>query len=676
MSSKYPMRALLLASVSVTGSLALAQHAQAQSIDYGSLEQLYGEPVTTSATGSPQKASEVPANMQIITQDQIRRSGADNLPDILQFATGIDLRRYGFASADIAVRGLNEPWNPRLLVLVDGRQVYSDDYDYVPWQALPVQLDEIRQIEIVKGPNSALFGFNAVSGVINIITYNPLYDTINTATVRTGTQSLREGDIVTTLHSDNVGVRFSAGGDLANEFYTTPKFANPVHAPEQGAVSADGKWQPVPGTVIGLSASNVYSASFGLNPNARLNDEYDHINSVRMNVSTDTRYGVLGLDAYRNENLFTSPQILPLPGQGATSVASDWDDVIYVVRATDLLRINDANTIRLGLEYRNNSLETGSFGLPRLGLVNGTIGETLYSGSTMWNWQVNPAIAVTNALRFDYLSLNRNGITGNNGWTNANYNGVTHLEPSFNSGVVYKVTDQDTIRLTAARGVQVPSLIDLGSTGSGNPNISPSIVMNYELGYDRDVPQLLSTFHGSLYYQTDDSLINRLGGPRQPAPTRSARLADNVGSATETGFEIGLTGKSDSGLRWNLSYNFASVSQNVTVNPAGSVATSPLLLSKGTPQHTIIAGAGYSWGKLEIDGAVRWQSQYDDFNAAFTNPIVKINNFITTSARIGYQVFNGVTVAVSGEQLATNSLIEAAGPPVERRIMVTGNVKF
>jgi iron complex outermembrane receptor protein len=373
-------RAGLLAFVSALVGLGLVGRAYGQSVDYGSLEQLYGEPVTTSATGSPQKVSEVPANMEIITQDQIRRSGADNIPDILNFATGIDLRRYGFASADLAVRGLNQPWNPRLLVLINGRQVYSDDYDYVPWQALPVQLDEIRQIEIVKGPNSALFGFNAVSGVINIITYDPLYDSINTVTARTGSQKLREGDGVVTVRTDTAGVRFSAGGYMANEFYDTPKYAFPIAQPVQGAISADGKWQPIPGTVFGLSASDVYSANTGLNSSARFNNEYDHINSVRLNASTDTDFGVLGLDVYRNENIFVSPRLLPLPGQVASAIAqaSDWDEVIYVVRATDLLRVNDANTLRFGLEYRNNSLETDSFGLASGGIANGRIGDELF----------------------------------------------------------------------------------------------------------------------------------------------------------------------------------------------------------------------------------------------------------------------------------------------------------
>src|SRR5471032_1700683 len=86
-------------SIGMAAAMALAGlwpiPANAQSMDYGSLEKLFGEAVTTSATGSPQRASDVPANMEIITADDIRRSGADNIPDILQFVAGVDVRRYG-----------------------------------------------------------------------------------------------------------------------------------------------------------------------------------------------------------------------------------------------------------------------------------------------------------------------------------------------------------------------------------------------------------------------------------------------------------------------------------------------------------------------------------------------------------------------------------------------------
>ena len=194
----------------------------AQSVDYSGFEQLFGEPVTTSATGKPQRISEVPANMEIITADDIRRSGADNIPDILQFVAGISVRRYGFAAVDVGIRGYNETSNPRLLVLLNGQQVYLDDLGRTQWYTLPVTLDEIRQIEIVKGPNTALFGFNAVSGVINIITYDPSQESINTATLRAGTQDyLSLSAVGTGRIADVGGVRIAADGFQAQEFKAT-----------------------------------------------------------------------------------------------------------------------------------------------------------------------------------------------------------------------------------------------------------------------------------------------------------------------------------------------------------------------------------------------------------------------------------------------------------------------
>ena len=78
-------------------------------------------------------------------------------------------------------------------------------------------LDEIRQIEVIKGPNSALYGFNAVSGVINIITYDPLYDRINTAELRGGTQDYLGGSVVGTDQVGNAGGIRLVGGRISRE---------------------------------------------------------------------------------------------------------------------------------------------------------------------------------------------------------------------------------------------------------------------------------------------------------------------------------------------------------------------------------------------------------------------------------------------------------------------------
>ena len=151
---------------------------------------MFGEPVTTSVTGKPQRVADAPANIEIITQDDIRRSGATNIPDALAFITGVDVRTYGWPTRMSESAAITSRHNPRLMVLINGRQVYMVDYGRIVWANLPVQWTEIRQIEVIKGPNSALYGFNAVGGVINIITYDPLREKVNAASVRGGTQRL------------------------------------------------------------------------------------------------------------------------------------------------------------------------------------------------------------------------------------------------------------------------------------------------------------------------------------------------------------------------------------------------------------------------------------------------------------------------------------------------------
>src|ERR1700722_9928113 len=193
--------------------------AAAQTINYGPLEQLFGEPITTSVTGSAQRSSEVPANMEIITAEDIRRSGARDVTSALRNVVGVDLMQSGKDQTEVSVRGYDQPFAANLLVLINGRQVYADTYSLTPWSALPVELADIRQIELVKGPSSALFGFNAVGGVINIVTYNPLYDDVNSVTAMGGTQDLAQGSAVTTFKvGDEAGFRVSAGGRSDQNF--------------------------------------------------------------------------------------------------------------------------------------------------------------------------------------------------------------------------------------------------------------------------------------------------------------------------------------------------------------------------------------------------------------------------------------------------------------------------
>src|ERR1700728_267068 len=276
--------------------LAISPPILAQSVDYGALEQLFAEPVTTSATGSPQRASKVPANMEIITAEDIRRSGARDIPGVLRHIVDVDLLQWGTDDTDVSVRGYNQAYSQRLLVLINGRQVYADYYSFTPWSTLPVELGDIRQIEVVKGPSSALFGLNAVGGVINIITYNPLYDDENSAAAAAGTQSLtQESAIATFKVHDEAAVRISAGTHSDLDFSTpipTNEASGERARNNRTAIDLDGVFQASDVVQLRLEASHVSAGEFEMDPADLVDFSTFVADSMRIQLLADTHLGL------------------------------------------------------------------------------------------------------------------------------------------------------------------------------------------------------------------------------------------------------------------------------------------------------------------------------------------------------------------------------------------------
>ncbi len=120
-----------------------------------------------------QPISEAPSNVYVITDDDIRHSGATDLPTVLRRIPGMEVIQMTGADINVSVRGDNQLRANKLLIMVDGRSIYLDMQGEVFWKAIPVTLPEIKRIEVLKGPASALYGFNAFDGIINIITKPP-----------------------------------------------------------------------------------------------------------------------------------------------------------------------------------------------------------------------------------------------------------------------------------------------------------------------------------------------------------------------------------------------------------------------------------------------------------------------------------------------------------------------
>jgi len=127
--------------------------------------------VTASRVEKP--VSESPSATTVITREEIRRSGATHIPELLRYVAGIDVATVSPGHSEVNIRGMNKALSPRTLVLVDGRTVFVNAQGYTPWEAIPVAIEDIKRIEIVKGPVEALYGSPALNGVINIITRDP-----------------------------------------------------------------------------------------------------------------------------------------------------------------------------------------------------------------------------------------------------------------------------------------------------------------------------------------------------------------------------------------------------------------------------------------------------------------------------------------------------------------------
>jgi iron complex outermembrane receptor protein len=153
-------------------AVARAQDGQGQQsaadLANASLEDLMKVEVT-SVSNKEQTLSRTAAAVFVITQEDIARSGATNIPDVLRMAPGLDVAQINASTWAVSARGLNGQFSNELLVLIDGRNVYTPSFGGVFWDTVDLPLENIERIEVIRGPGASIWGENAVNGVVNII---------------------------------------------------------------------------------------------------------------------------------------------------------------------------------------------------------------------------------------------------------------------------------------------------------------------------------------------------------------------------------------------------------------------------------------------------------------------------------------------------------------------------
>jgi iron complex outermembrane receptor protein len=187
----------------------------------------------TSSFRKEQRASETAAAIYVITKEEIRRSGISLVPELFRLAPGVQVAQINSNKWAISIRGFNQLLSNKVLVLIDGRAIYNRDFSGVFWESVDMPIVNIERIEIVRGPGGAIWGANAVNGVINIVT-KQTRDSTGTA-IELGTGSYNQGEAVAryggslgaasyrvyskvTLHGPG---RFEGGGTAPDDWQTT-----------------------------------------------------------------------------------------------------------------------------------------------------------------------------------------------------------------------------------------------------------------------------------------------------------------------------------------------------------------------------------------------------------------------------------------------------------------------
>lgn len=185
----------------------------------------------TSASRKEQRMGDVPASVYVITRDDIRRSGMTTVPELLRLVPGVQVAQINSNKWAIAVRGFNNLFGDKLLVLVDGRTVYDRLNSGIFWESLDVPVEQIERIEVTRGPGGATWGANAVNGVISIVTRHASDTTGAAVTIGGGT-----------FDGGHVSARYGAArGRLA--YRLSSQFVGHGESRLESGGSADDSWQ-------------------------------------------------------------------------------------------------------------------------------------------------------------------------------------------------------------------------------------------------------------------------------------------------------------------------------------------------------------------------------------------------------------------------------------------------
>lgn len=575
------------------------------------LEQL-AEIEVTSVSRRPEPLSQAAAAVYVITREDIRRSGAASLPEVLRLAPNLQVQRINSADYAISARGFNSfDTANKLLVLIDGRSIYTPQFSGVLWDGQGLVLEDIERIEVISGPGGSLYGANAVNGVINITTRAAADTTGPALSVGVGD----EDRVVSARYGDRFG---SGAWRLAVTAFdrNDTRLESGVSARDQTAgvrISGRVDWTDASGdwTLLG----DVYN--HGVANDIDLTGGFAQAGWRR----SLGRYGELQAQAYydRTKRL----------GDGSDETINTWD--IEAQHAFDLGR----HTLVWGAGYR---------------VVDSTVFASKDAG------YLDPPsrrITLGNLFLQDQITLtSRLTLTLGAKLEDSSFTGAEVLP---NVRLAWNPHDGALAWGAISRAARTASRVDRDLNLPGflvGGDFESEMVTAYELGYRaRPTPNL--SFSVSAFYNDYDDL--RTIAP-QRAPPHSLSFA-NGGTGHSTGVEAWAS--YDVTPQWRLNAGVSTLDKSFRVK-AGQVDFADLASVGDDPEYQVLLGSR-SQLTDDIDLDVRLRGVGD-------LPMSGIDAYVEADVRIGWRVADNLELAVTGSNLLENERLET-GDLLRRRLL-------
>mgnify|MGYP003393491815 CR=1 FL=1 len=614
-----------------------------------SVEQLLNTKVTSVAKKA-QSLNDAPAAVFVISNEDIRRSGATSIPDALRLAPGLDVARIDANKWAVSSRGFNGRFANKLQVLIDGRSAYTRSFAGIYWENQDVMMEDIDRIEVIRGPGATLWGANAVNGVINIITKHTSETLGGSLNVGGGTEeqgfgSFRYG---TKFGEDTTARAYLKGFNRDNNSHTDGGNANDGWDKVQGGFRLDSQL----GTQDTLSFqgdlyyANINQASIypQLTPPFLLHQN-DKNRSYGGNVLSKWQHTISPTSDYYLQFYYDTYT----RNEGVYNDSRDTLDLDFQHRFTLL----DWNEIVWGLNYR-----FGHDGLIGKKLSNGT---TIFSGTpNSVNDQVFSGFVQDELTLIDdrlWLTIGskfeHNDYSGFEGQPSAKLMWSPHNQHRLWAGVSRAVRtpsrlEQDVDFLSAVLPPQGFPPVPVKAPVFGNPDYRSEEVITYEAGYRTTFSKTVSLDVTGFYNDYRDLRLARPGDLELNSNSLTLPFTFTNDLQGKTyGIEVATVWQMLDWWRWDVNYSWLRTELD---NSVGDPRT-----GISPEQRVSVRGALSPWDDIDLDF---WFRYVDSNFAVVTFGDTSIKPYVTLDLRMAWRPAKNLELSLVGQNLLAQKHLE------------------